>query len=154
MDIHVRTLSTVNILFGVLSLLLSVPIFVIYGGPISLYSSMDDNVGGVLLASSVMFHLALAVPCIIAGVHLRSYAEWARSALIVTSALNVLNIPIGSVLGAYGLWVLLTEETDPLFSSPPPNPDAKKSSAVAPTPSAKHEPNTSAATTIVSSPRS
>ena len=150
MDIHVRTLSVLNILFGVFSLLLSIPIFILYGGPISIYSSMDDNVTGVLLASSAMFHMVLAVPCIVAGIHLRTYKEWARGVLIVASALNILNIPIGSIIGGYGLWVLLAEETDPLFSNPPPNRQAKKV-AGAPT---EAEPKKSAATTIVPSPRS
>jgi hypothetical protein len=151
MDIHVRTLSTLNILFGVYSLLLSTTIFVVYGGPVSIYTSMNDNIAGVLLASAAMFHLLIAVPCIAAGIHLRSYTEWARSVLIVTSALNILNIPVGSVIGAYGLWVLLAEETDPLFSNPPPDRRVKK---IAPAPAKETKPKKSAATTIVPSPRS
>jgi hypothetical protein len=151
MDIHVKTLSTLNILFGVFSLLLSLTVFIVFGGPINIYTSMNDNIVGVLLASSTLFHMVLAVPCIVAGIHLRSYAEWARGVLIVTSALNILNIPIGSVIGAYGLWVMLAEETDPLFSNPPPNRQVKKTPPVA---KSEPQPKKSAATTIVPSPRS
>ena len=35
------------------------------------------------------------------------------------SALNLINIPLGTVLGAYGLWVLLNSETERLFTSRP-----------------------------------
>jgi len=35
--------------------------------------------------------------------------------LTVISAVNILDVPVGTILGAYGLWVLLTPETDPLF---------------------------------------
>ena len=154
MDIHVRTLSTVNILFGVFSLLLIVPIFFVYDGPFSMYSSMDDNIGGVLVASSAIFHIVLAVPCIVAGIYLRFYTEWARGVLTVTSALNILNIPIGSIVGAYGLFVLLAEETDPLFSNPPPNRDLPKVAKAASGAAAQTETKKPAVTTIVPSPRS
>jgi hypothetical protein len=33
----------------------------------------------------------------------------------VLSAINLINIPIGTVVGIYGLWVLLTKETERLF---------------------------------------
>jgi hypothetical protein len=45
--------------------------------------------------------------------------EWSRGVMIITSALNILNLPLGSMLGGYGLWVLLTPETDPLFAREP-----------------------------------
>ena len=74
MDIHVRTLSTAEHPIrgaqlaahrtGFLSFMVDRSAFT---------SSMDDNIGGVLLASSAMFHIFLAVPCIVAGIHLRSY---------------------------------------------------------------------------------
>ena len=115
---------------------------------------MVGLIGGVLLASSAIFHIVLAVPCIVAGIHLRSYTEWARGVLIVTSALNILNIPIGSIVGAYGLWVLLAEETDPLFSNPPPNRELTKVATAASSAATQTEPKKSAATTIVPSPRS
>jgi hypothetical protein len=159
MDTHVKTLGLFNILFGVFGLLLSLTVFAIYGGPVSIYTSMDDTVVGVLLAASAVFHVLLAVPCIVGGIYLRSFSEWARGVLIVTSALNILNIPIGSILGGYGLWVLLTEESDPLFSSPPPNRQAPKPAPAPPRnkpvedrPETPHK--KSAATSIVPSPRS
>ena len=34
---------------------------------------------------------------------------------IVLSVLNVIVFPIGTVAGIYGLWVLLSKETEPLF---------------------------------------
>jgi hypothetical protein len=160
MDIHVKTLGLLNILFGVFGLLLSLTVFAFYGGPMSIYSSVDDTVVGALLATTAVFHVLLAIPCIVGGFYLRSFAEWARGVLIVTSALNILNIPIGSVIGGYGLWVLLTEETDPLFSNPPPNPGAKKPAQTAIRSSSRKDTppgaplKKSAVTTIVPSPRS
>lgn len=153
MDTHVRTLGTANILFGVCSLLLGLTVFIAYGGPFGLYNSLADNILGVLMAGSMMFHLLLSIPCILGGVYLRSFAEWSRGLLIVTSALNILNPPVGSVLGCYGLWVLLTPETDPLFTSPPPDRRPKKA-AQAPGSAAETHPQKNSGVTIISSPRS
>jgi hypothetical protein len=36
----------------------------------------------------------------------------------VLSALNLISIPFGTLLGIYGLWVLLNKETEALFASP------------------------------------
>jgi hypothetical protein len=166
MDTHVRTLGTLNILFGVFSLLFSLTVFVVFGGPITLYTSMSDNILGALLATSAIFHMVLGIPCIIGGVYLRSFAEWARGVSIVTSALNVLNVPLGSALGGYGLWVLLAEETDPLFSNPPPDRRPKKAAQAAGSNVALNaanrasgampetQPQKPATTTIIPSPRS
>jgi hypothetical protein len=155
MDIHVRRLGTLNILFGVISLLVSTVLLVVYGGPIGIYESTDDNVLGLLVSVSAMAHLLLGIPCIIGGISLRKLQEWSRGMLIVTSALNIVNVPIGSILGAYGLWVLLTPETDPLFTHEPTNRITNKgvsqtrSGAGEPSPAPKQN-----STTIVPSPRS
>ena len=69
--------------------------------------------------------MLIGIPCIIGGVYLRSFTEWSRGLVIVTSALNILNCRSGAILGCYGLWVLLTPETDPLFSAPPPDSDPR-----------------------------
>jgi hypothetical protein len=91
----------------------------VYGGPLGLYYSFEDTILGFLVAGATIFHLVLAIPCIIGGVALRAFSDWSRSLMIVACALNTLNFPLGCMLGAYGLWVLLAPETDPLFSDRP-----------------------------------
>ena len=74
----------------------------------------------------------------------------------MTSALNILNLPVGSILGCYGLWVLLTPETDPLFSAPPPDRRPKKPAPRPPPAEQSDESLNPKATgaTIIPSPRS
>jgi hypothetical protein len=120
-----------------------------------MYQSTDDNILGLLISVSAVVHLLLAIPCLIGGVFLRNYAEWSRGMLIVTSALNIMNVPFGSILGAYGLWVLLAPETDPLFSREPLSRITNK--GVAQTKAAPAEAqavNPANTSTIVPSPRS
>jgi hypothetical protein len=155
MDTHVKALGLANILFGAMSVLCGLAVFAFFGSPVGLYRTMDDDVLGFLLAGSVVFHMLLAIPCILVGVYLRSFTEWARGFAIVVSALNLLNLPFGCALGGYGLWVLLTPETDPLFSdrrltAPKKSPPARLPSTSTP----QTKPKQSTSTRIVPSPRS
>jgi ABC-type Fe3+ transport system permease subunit len=59
--------------------------------------------------------LMLSIPGIVAGIGLLYYKPWARILTIVLCALGLLNFPLGTGLGVYGLWVLLSPETTRLF---------------------------------------
>lgn len=48
---------------------------------------------------------------ILAGWGLLERASWARPLTIVVAFISLLNIPIGTALGVYSLWVLLPEES-------------------------------------------
>ena len=72
-------------------------------------------IGGIL----VMLVFTLSLPDIIAGIGLLKHRPWARILMIVVSVLNLINIPFGTLLGIYGLWVLLSQNTAPLFGVAP-----------------------------------
>jgi hypothetical protein len=119
MDKHVKLLGIFNIIFGGLGLAVAIGIVVLAGGFGAVLTSFGDDTVGLAALILVVFQMIVSVPCIIAGFGILRYNDWARMMLTIVSALNMLNIPIGSVLGAYGLWVLLSEETEPLFANPP-----------------------------------
>jgi hypothetical protein len=64
----------------------------------------------------VTFLVVLSLPGIIIGVGLLRLRPWARIAGIVVSMLSLIMIPFGTLLGAYGLWVLFSKDTEQLFS--------------------------------------
>jgi hypothetical protein len=70
---------------------------------------------GIAGSALVIFLLAFSLPGILTGYGLLTYRPWARIVGIVLSAINLINIPLGTMLGAYGLWVLLNKETERLF---------------------------------------
>jgi hypothetical protein len=70
---------------------------------------------GIAGSALVIFLLAFSLPGILTGYGLLTYKPWARIVGIVLSAINLINIPFGTMLGAYGLWVLLNKETERLF---------------------------------------
>lgn len=67
---------------------------------------------GILLA-------LLAVPGMVAGYGLWRRRPWGRYLAIVVGIFNLVNFPIGTVIGAYTLIVLLQNGAEAYFSSQP-----------------------------------
>ena len=128
MDLHVKVLATFHLILGVLGLMGSLLVVLVSGGLAGIINmaAIDDPnaflavpVVGLLGGILVMLILTLSVPGIIAGVGLLKRRPWARILTIVLSVLNLVIIPFGTLLGIYGLWVLLSRNTAPLFGVPP-----------------------------------
>jgi hypothetical protein len=64
----------------------------------------------------VVFLVLTSLPGVIAGVGLLKFRPWARILAIVVAIINLIHIPIGTAVGIYALWVLLSGETERLFS--------------------------------------
>jgi hypothetical protein len=73
---------------------------------------------GVIGSALFVFILLLSLPGVVVGIGLLKFSPWARIAGIVLSALNLISIPFGTLLGIYVRWVLLNKETEALFASP------------------------------------
>ena len=124
MDRHVTILGAFHIAFGALGLAAALAILVVFGGVAGLIglgaASDPDALIAVPIIGIVGTILMLAVtilslPGIVAGFGLMYYRPWARLLTVVLSLLHLFNFPFGSALGAYGLWVLLSDETRMLF---------------------------------------
>lgn len=75
---------------------------------------------GLAGTALVIFLLAVSLPGLITGIGLLKMRPWGRIAGIVLAVINLINIPFGTALGIYALWVLLNKETEQLFSGIPP----------------------------------
>lgn len=67
---------------------------------------------GNSLALIILFFSSLGV---IGGIGLFTYRPWARILVMIVSAMNCLNVPIGTAKGVYSIWVLMQPETIELF---------------------------------------
>jgi hypothetical protein len=113
---HVRILGWASIIYSGLLLLLAAGLFVVIGGA----GVISGDRQAMLVTGAVGTFIAvvlaiLALPGVITGFGLLKFRPWARIVGIVLSALHLFAFPIGTALGAYGLWVLLNTETLPLF---------------------------------------
>src|SRR5688500_8631092 len=123
-DTHVKVLAWLYIVFRVLGSLFGLGLMALLSiiGVAGAASDPDAWVAlpilGMTGAALGVFMLALSLPGIVAGIGLLQFRPWARILTIVLSALNLMNIPFGTILGIYGLWVMLSEDGSRLFAQP------------------------------------
>jgi hypothetical protein len=127
MQTHVKVLGILYLVFSGLSLLMALFLLVVMGGTAGIVGAAADPqeaaiaipVIGIAGTALAMFLGVFALPGLLTGYGLLNYKPWARILGIVLSALSLINIPLGTILGVYGLWVLLSNETERLFAAGP-----------------------------------
>jgi hypothetical protein len=127
MATHVKALAVLYLVLSGFFVLAALLLMVVVGGAVTAVgtaaASEDAAIAlpiiGVTGMTLAVFLLVLALPGLLTGWGLLTFRPWARILGIVLSAINLLNVPIGTALGLYGLWVLLSKETEALFSSTP-----------------------------------
>ena len=62
--------------------------------------------------------LVVSIAGIIAGIGVLGKRPWGRILMLVISFFHLLRVPVGTLLGAYSIWVLLKDETIKLFNAP------------------------------------
>jgi len=127
MQTHVKVLGVVYLFFGGCMLVAALFLFLTMGGVAGIVGATAEpqdaaiaipvlGFAGTALAA---FFMLFALPSLITGYGLLTYKPWARIVGIVLSAFSLIHIPIGTAVGAYGLWVLLNQETERLFNNLP-----------------------------------
>lgn len=122
MEQHVKIVAILNIVMGGLGVLIALGVLLVFGGLAGIVAADSDPEAGVGVAVLGMIgaigFIAIAlmsVPSVIAGIGLLKYREWARVLGMVVSVLHLLNLPLGTALGVYGIWVLNKDETRARF---------------------------------------
>ena len=95
-----------------------------FGGMGAMMGDASAIGGGFLAGLGIIFAiimLAIAVFEAFVGYGLWTKTSWARVAAIVLSVLSLFSFPIGTIIGAIGIWLFGFEETvKSLFSAPAP----------------------------------
>jgi hypothetical protein len=128
METHVKVLAVIHLAVG--GLMLCGALFLGLGsgvaaGIVGASANPDDAAIAIpilgIAGTALAFFLAMfAIPSLITGYGLLNYKPWSRIVGIILSAISLINIPVGTVIGVYGLWVLLNKDTERLFSAPVP----------------------------------
>lgn len=118
MDKHLNILAGLNLAVGVAGLIGASFVFIFVAGPGLLFfadpGAMFLMSGfGVMLAG---FITVMSLPSVIAGIGLLQRRSWARVVAPLVAALNLINIPFGTPVGIYGLWVFLQNESAQLLA--------------------------------------
>jgi len=118
MQTHVKVLGWLYIVLGAIGLLLAFVVFVaVFGG--GLISGDEEAIAITGLVATIVSGILLLVsaPGIIAGLGLLGYRNWARILALILGIINLPGFPVGTLLGAYTLYVLLQDETSTLFAA-------------------------------------
>lgn len=120
---HVKILGVLHVVYGILGVFAGIVVLLIFGGLAGLVSVADRS-GDSLIAVPILggigafvfvLLLALSLPGMIAGIGLLKLRPWARMLTIILSALELMSVPVGTIIGIYGLWVLLSPASEQLF---------------------------------------
>ncbi len=124
MEQHVKVLGILNIVYGGIGALGGIVILIVFGGAYGIVESVSYHqseaaaalpviaiIGGAIAA----LLLLMSAPSIIAGIGLLQMRPWSKIVGIVVSALHIFNVPFGTALGIYGLFVLCSQQTQSCF---------------------------------------
>jgi len=116
MEKHVTFVAAINIAFGALGIFLA---FIVFFGCIFAGTIADDpdamHVLSIVGPAVALFFLVTSLPELIGGFGLLKYRPWARILILIVACLDLIFIPIGTIIGIYELWVLLQDDTAKLF---------------------------------------
>ncbi len=123
MESHVKILSWIFIVLGGIGVLLGI-VMMFSCGAVTAAAGMSGEqdaaaaagILGSFFGIITFVVLILSVLEIMTGVALLKGKSWARMVGIVICILSLLNIPIGTAIGIYGLWIFFSEEGKALFA--------------------------------------
>lgn len=116
MEKHITLAGTLHIVMGSLTALTSLILFTLLVGA-GILSGEDEAVLVLSIVAAFIsgFLVLRAIPEIIGGIGLLKHRPWARILTLVVSCFQLVEIPLGTALGGYSLWVLLNDETVAIF---------------------------------------
>ncbi|MEE8135016.1 MAG: hypothetical protein V3T56_08155 [Gemmatimonadales bacterium] len=116
MDNHVRTLGFLYLIYHAIALVIGILVFFLLSG-IGIISGDLEAAGilGLIGVAIAVFMSLLAAPGLIAGFGLLARKNWGRILAIILGCFHLFEVPIGTALGVYTLWVLTHEDATPLF---------------------------------------
>jgi len=113
---HLTIVAALNIGFSALGVLIAIIIFVaVVGGGILSGDPEAMTITAIVGTSIAGLFMFLSIPGIIAGIGLLKRKPWARILALIIACIDLIFIPIGTIIGAYGIWVLVHDDTVKLF---------------------------------------
>ena len=113
---HVTVWGVLYIVFHLFFLITALIILFIFAGSILLAHDREATTTLTIVGLAlIIFFCLLSLPGIIGGIGLLQHRSWARILVLILAIINLINVPFGTALGIYSLWVLLNSETAQIF---------------------------------------
>jgi hypothetical protein len=117
MQKHLTVVAALQVGFSILGI---VAAFLIYAILMNVAGFVEEKEGIYVLSLIArygsIFILIISIPGLIGGIGLFLKQIWARYLILIISVFDLLNIPIGTAIAVYSIWVLVQDDTVKLFS--------------------------------------
>lgn len=120
MKAQIELLGILHIVYSSLGILIAIVCLVFFSG--IGYMSGDETAMGILGLIGFLtagFLVIVSIPGLIAGIGLLKFKPWSRILAIVVSCLDLFNIPFGTALGVFTLYVLMNDEAIRMLAGEP-----------------------------------
>ena len=116
---HVSLVGALHVGFGILGLLGALAIYLTFKFAYGFIEEepLVESIFALVGNSLSLVILFISVLGIIGGAGLFSYRSWARVLVMIVSAINCLNVPVGTAKGVHSIWVLMQPETIDMFDA-------------------------------------
>lgn len=113
---HLTIVAALSIGFGALGIFIAIIIFVaVVGGGVLSGDPEAMTITAIVGTSIAGFIALISIPDIVAGIGLLKRKSWARILALIIACIDLIFIPIGTIIGAYCIWVLVHDGTVKLF---------------------------------------
>lgn len=116
MEKHINVVAALHIglsIFGIVFAMIIGLILSLIGGFID--DPVATRVLPIIAKVAIWVVMVFSIPGIVAGIGLFKRKEWARILTLILSVIKLMNIPVGTAVGVYSIWVLVQDETTILF---------------------------------------
>jgi len=124
MEKHITVVGALRIGYAIVGLMVAAIIALLIVGPGVIAHCVDGDDEALVILTMIgvpiaFFFVVLSVVEIIGGIGILKRKNWARYLVMICSVIDIFNVPIGTALGVYCLWVLAHDETARIFTHPP-----------------------------------
>ncbi|MBT8387349.1 MAG: hypothetical protein KJO12_08040 [Ignavibacteria bacterium] len=116
MEKHLTVVAALQVGFSILGILAAIIVYTVLRSVIHM---ADDPEAARILAIVArwvsLFLLIISIPGLIGGIGLFMKKSWARILVLIISVFDLLNIPIGTAIAVYTIWVLVQDDTAKLL---------------------------------------
>ncbi len=118
MQKHLQLLGIIYIVYHAIGLIFAWLIWGVLSG-IGMMSGDPQAAGILTLVGTViaMLLFTLSAPGVVGGIGILKGWWWSRYLVLLLGFLNLIHIPLGTVLGIYTFWVLMQDESIEYFEA-------------------------------------
>jgi len=112
MEKHLTVVAALQVGFSLLGIIAAIIVYTVLHNVMQIADEPEvSRVLSIIARWGSLFLLIVSIPGLIGGIGLFMNKSWARILVLIISVLSLLNIPIGTAVAIYSIWVLVQDDT-------------------------------------------